>query len=58
MYTSETLEWKLRNELKNLENKLEITIKVLKEIANEDFRENRSSGSVKAYNCLKDLKND
>lgn len=34
---------------------LDEAIAVLKEIANEDYRGNRSSGSVKAYQVLKKL---
>jgi hypothetical protein len=36
-------------------DQLDVLVDALKEIANEDYRGNRSSGSVKAYMVLKKL---
>lgn len=43
--------------VKDLEQKLKKATEALESIANEDFRGNRSSGSVKAYKALKEINN-
>ena len=42
-------------EANDFEREIQQLVTVLKEIANEDYRGNRSSGSVKAYQVLKKL---
>jgi len=39
-----------------MDKKLAIAVEALEEIANEDFRGNRPSGCVKAFNALKKIK--
>jgi hypothetical protein len=41
---------------KSLAIKLRIAMEALEEIANEDYRGNRSNGSVKAYQALQSIK--
>lgn len=45
----------MQSDLQKYYLKSEEAIKALEEIADEDFRGNRSSGSVKAFNALKKL---